>query len=775
MRPINSEDVRYHSSPTISRPIDSKQAIELLSSNPSRTLSSNNETPKIVLSSTWRSRILAVLIQIVPVLITGVVMYLLGATIYWADLGYPYQNSILNALQFASKLHEMTITMSLMAIVLHRVNHDLIEASGVALGLLTAGYQLGSITYLFSKAFWGGLTARSRSKSSSWLPLWMLILTAFVLAAIVGPASAIVMIPSLDWWLVNNPLDNGTYSTFIPLSASNIWPIAIDAHHLDAPSVSTRSQGCLASVAYRDPFCPSGGFSDIDSWAKNYMDREAKSNITMVDAISGVARYLTSSTLDENSGWAVSSVAGLRQAMDLGTFWQYLDVPELELSKIGRPLMRPSLGHAVETKKPIVQAQCGWFTNESSEISFQISHLRGVNQSLMSSGPWIIPKDIDMSGPSNRQLTFQWVDMSTYTDEIPLLGAVLVSTIPNGSIGIIPCTILSHWTPVRIWYDPKAGSAVFQDPLDPLSVLLSAPNITTSRNPSTQLPLQPVSITQSWAASLNLPNATTSWDNSHNLTLIEQSASQFGFLHANLSWRLDPYGPITWLFGTLLSMHVADGLARVNSGYPTIVYQVGDVSNLKGGTAGVKGTVHDLDDRNVGAWNGMPLDAGKLGENFADLARTTNSSRNTEILWEFERLGYGWGFQIGTTVILGAAVLLAHALIALIHIGVILGTGWGVSRAWASVTELIILAWRSREVAGTELDNTSAGIERTKTWRKRVMIRERERRVEGESTSAGQLGDGTVVTSRLELILQSDGTEVTNSDVRKVQNGVAYS
>lgn len=239
-----------------------------------------------------------------------------------------------------------------------------------------------------------------------------------------------------------------------------------------------------------------------------------------------------------------------------------------------------------------------------------------------------------------------------------------------------------------------------------------------------------------------------------------------GFMHAD-GWSLDPHGKsssLPWLLSTLLSMHVADGLARVNSGFPTVIYQRGSVYD---GQEGMRnGTLNDLDNLNKGDWIGMPLDSGFKGEYYADQARSNNASHNTEIMWEIRRFRYGYGFQIGVTVVLGTLALSAHAVMAIAHSAIIIGSRWGVSRAWGSISELIVLGWKSREVEG-QLANTGAGIGTLRTWKKRVRIRARDTTIEHSQ-------DG-VVERKIELVPVEDAEGEINTDITKVRKNVAYS
>ncbi|KAL8768503.1 MAG: hypothetical protein Q9209_005294 [Squamulea sp. 1 TL-2023] len=768
------------------------QAIELLPHGSRPECQANREKPKIALSSDYITVSLAVFVQLLPVLITVAIVYLTGASIYWTDLGHPNQNSILNGLQFVSKFHEIAITTSLTAIVLHRVCYDLVKTSGVPLGFLSSAYQLGSLIYPISTEFWGGARSTKPQRGwRRWFPLWLFIPIACFLAAAVGPASAIVMIPSLEWWPVHNPLNNTMISVFLPLNSSQIWPTTIDAPLLESPGIRPESANCSADMAYKDPLCPSGGFDDIIAWAINHMSRAAEPNITLTDIVSGVSRYLTSNMQPQSCGWAVSSALGLRQARDFGTFWQYLQSTDLQIKNLSRPLFEPSLAGSPQMKKPIVQTQCALFKEgspDSEDIRFPTSELRSPSLDFEQSKSWGLPDRIDVSAPSNGIVDFHWVDMADYTDEAGLLGGVFISTTPDGSTGVFPCTILTHWVSVNIWGDPKISPIVFQDSSEPISIVSSLPNGIEAKSSNPSRTLEPISIDLPWLSALNLPNRLPSeLKPSVNLTLLETSASAFGFLHANLSWRLDPQGgdnALPGILATLLSMHLADGLSRVNSGFPTVLYHRGEFPDGQGGTGTVKGVIKNMDNRNIERWLGMPLDSGRLGELYADQARSTNASHNTEVIWKVKRYGYGWGFDIGVTVILATAILLLHVLMAMVHLIFMLGGRWGVATFCKSPSEMVVLGLESRE-QGVEglLANTSAGINEGKTWGKMVKVRARTRESNEDETlsiAAGEvpLGkgrkEGKIPITSLELVLDGELPNQDEPSQLRIRKNVYY-
>ncbi|KAI4288348.1 MAG: hypothetical protein L6R35_002392 [Caloplaca aegaea] len=736
---------------------------ELLPQNGSyQTWKATIETPKVAIKTSHSALLLANVVHLPAILISSTLFYLSFAIVYGVDYGNPYSKTILNGLQFVSKFHEITITTSLTAIVLHRIRYSLMKQSGVPLGFLASAYQLGALDYLVSAEFWGAATAKFRYKISTWLPLWLLVAVSSVLASIVGPSSAILMIPRLDWWPLNNPLNHTSISTFLPLGTSEIWPDVIGPDLLNSPWVLSESEGCAADQAYNDHACPSAGAKDITTWVENYMSRVTAPNITVNDRIGSVSRYLSSSTTNETLGWAVSSIPGLRQARDMGTFAQYLSHMTLQVGKLARPMLIPSYASLSNLKKPIVQAQCSLFKVNDSNIAFPYDMLRGVSSELTGNSPWLIPDSIDITAPSNGVMDFHWVDMAPYTNKSPLLGGVFVSTTPDGLTGIFPCTILSHWTPVSIWLDPMIDSTVRQDSPEPLQILLANVNNKTNK-PTSPATLQPINISAPWAETINLPNYFPSLNPTQQLTLLESSAANLGFLHANNSWRLAPAGgekALPWLLSTILSMHVADGLSRVNSGFATVLYQ-------RDGNNDSTGVLKNLDVVHIGEWVGMPRNSGHLGENYAREARGVNSTHNTEIVWEVKRFGYGWGFENGISIIVGVFVLLLHICMVIVHVGIVAFGGWGVSSCWGSVGELLTLAWRSTGPADGRLGNTSAGIQKMKTWGEVVRVRPTD--IQGD-------------TRRLELTCWQGGRVASDGDgvkgdggIQTVEAGVEYS
>ena len=173
---------------------------------------SRSELPKVALYKDRFSALLRGLIHAIPV--TGA-LSLVSINIYQYYVGSFIQPLALY--QFIAKVHEITIQASLAAIVFSYIRHEMVLGQGVPLGAMFSGLQLSQASYLWSSEFWGSL----RSKS---LPLRrrcclvVVIVGAIALAAVVGPSSAILLVPRLAYWPA------GSTYIWINVTADDLWP-----------------------------------------------------------------------------------------------------------------------------------------------------------------------------------------------------------------------------------------------------------------------------------------------------------------------------------------------------------------------------------------------------------------------------------------------------------------------------------------------------------------------------------------------------------------------
>jgi hypothetical protein len=154
-----------------------------------------------------------------------------------------FSTAILNSLQFAAHLHGSLIIMSLSAMLLHFIHRGLSSKHGVPLGFLTSGFQLNSLSYIFCKEF--------RSIDLRYIGIFF---GAFALAMLSGPSSAIIMIPRLQFWTMDNIWigpGNVNFSVYIQANESSLYPNTLTADN--APPQCLQSNASLLSE------CPAYG------------------------------------------------------------------------------------------------------------------------------------------------------------------------------------------------------------------------------------------------------------------------------------------------------------------------------------------------------------------------------------------------------------------------------------------------------------------------------------------------------------------------------------
>lgn len=120
-------------------------------------------------------------------------MVLLALNFSWYYIGTDFSSEGLAALQFAAKLHEMTMIASLTTAFLSYVRYGLTSKTGLPFGAAFAGLQVTQLSYLWSPEIWGLLASRSYG----WKPKLRMALAIFFVAlliATVGPASAAAMV-----------------------------------------------------------------------------------------------------------------------------------------------------------------------------------------------------------------------------------------------------------------------------------------------------------------------------------------------------------------------------------------------------------------------------------------------------------------------------------------------------------------------------------------------------------------------------------------------------
>lgn len=714
------------------------------------------------------------IIHMVPTAIMLTILSLTWRNVYWTDAGDRGFNVILSSLQFAAKAHEILILMSVSAIVLHTTRQHLVEG-GVGLELLDSAYRLGGLVSLFHPSFWASfnsqLSATSPKLSWSWnLPF--LILSTILLTATVGPSSAIVVIPKLDWWP-----DYPEYS-----SGATIWKPGslVDYYPLDFTSEVFPSVNCTHPNPEDIQYCPPKDYELLLGWKKAFDNNPP--NISIAAISDNIYRWLTSSHYPDRAQPAIATSVSEWFSSDIGYFWTALALENGDGA--ARPLLTPALPEGQRFLQPLVQVECEVSTYmNGSQVNLPHYNLKTPPLNDYDNGTWPIPGGIlnrlaKASGgsalPSGRmpQFGFSLIDLSDHSRR-PSLGMVL--TCPsedsdiepsNGSVLVHACSVDARWVPHEVHIDPVVNDFIQGGLFDPSDYVasgkLDADIEAQSQDNSTAF--QQIMIDSSYAEALAFtPGQLDPSDNSQPaiLNILPGNVSNTSCLNTEgvetneTCWCWDMYlhedtidDGTSLIVSTSFAFTIASALAQ-HRGYTSRMRILDDQIDDK------YSYLQDL----TYSWgvSTNPSRSQAIEQMYKDFPIYENGTGFPVLYTDewfpmtvrFSRYGYGYGLR-GLTTYLAMAVLLVHVALALAHIAMILVTGW-TSSVWDSMGEMMALAINSEP--SSSLGNTCVGIDKTSTWRKIVQVRE-------------------VREGHLSLLIQDDVDD--NSIYRRPQAGKKY-
>lgn len=711
------------------------------------------EPRKVAINGSKWSAILHCLPHTIPLTVTITILCLNFFGVYWQDLGHSDQSPILQALQYVAKAHELMIVASLTVIVVHRIQSSLNSSQGVPFGFLTAGFRLTEPSLLFTKEFFGGATAHVRSRGRSrFLPLGCLLVLSITLTSVVGPSSAVAMIPRLDWWDVPKITAFGPFYNdriYLNWTEAELWPSEINN------AIYADLVPCTATGTNQD--CAVRAMDPLNGWVGSHQVQGTKPNVTIFQDLE-VTRFLTSQGgPPDNSSWTITSTVGSLFARDLAHYWDWL-VENSTISKnIEWPLLRPAFqGSTFKMKKPLVQTQCQTYFNPDWEYGiFEFPHDQLLTPPLneVKNETWTLPNNFilnlkgndsnlgNINDTSHPWILFDWFDTaSNFSNQgAPSLGAVIIYQAFNGSTyikSLATCSFDGRWAPFQYFLDPKETVTIYQDSPNPMDILNGTNKVATKD-------LTQMKMTLDWANTMNIPGSPSAPPFDPAATVVEQLIERLGngsfiypepeptngYVMKSLDWRLS----------TTLGLYLTEGLARAfqDRKKGSMLYR--QAPSIEQSYIRPLNNINDNDpDHQIGYHNGqidwVPMKSLQWNASIPPWDVWAPLHGYTEISVTVQRYGYGYGLS-GTTIKLATAVLVVHALLVSSYIMLILTSG-KTYKGYARISDMLAVAWNSAPVE--ELRNSSAGIDHLSTWRR--VVRVREKRGEGAWSRGGLSG-----------------------------------
>ncbi|KFZ08558.1 hypothetical protein V502_09300 [Pseudogymnoascus sp. VKM F-4520 (FW-2644)] len=208
------------------------------------------EQPKVIVKAKRRTRyvhVAPICVSIALLVLNGTGLFIgthLSGPVAWEDA------SKLQAFQIVAKMHEVTILSSLGVVVFDVVRQQLLFGrKGIPLGMVGLGFTFSQGDYLVSPEFWAMFTATIGIGRR--IILAVMVVTLCAVANSAGPASAILMIPSIQ------TINRAGFDFFLNGTSDDLWPSTLESRHIGGAA-------CInTEAAASDASCIGGGYPAI--------------------------------------------------------------------------------------------------------------------------------------------------------------------------------------------------------------------------------------------------------------------------------------------------------------------------------------------------------------------------------------------------------------------------------------------------------------------------------------------------------------------------------
>ncbi|OAP65658.1 hypothetical protein AYL99_01630 [Fonsecaea erecta] len=707
----------------------------------------NGEQKKIILSSSLWKALWRCAPHAPPIAISIGILALSFHGIY-IGADFASQTITLMSFQIAAKIHEIFIVASLSVIIFHAVRHELLHGGGLPLGLVGSGFNFGSFDFFFTKEFRGGLlnvmTPGDRLRKAGFI---ILLCVAGLIAALAGPSSATLIVPSSQTWQAG-----GTHF-YLNGSAQDFWPSDVSS---DASALVSM---CNGSTTTELAICPAGGYLSIrEHWSRvNYTNFQTYDVPAYAKKLSGSRFY-----------WPVSSASSpvppryvLGNARNVTAFspgsatffvqphaatstlmqriankwWTAL---ESHMKVSDRQVDDRKIG--VDVLSAITTVRCG----EPQDLPASANTIRFPAISGRfdyADGPDLTVDSLNATAVDH--IHFHWVHLPDQFGSVSI-GAVLESAwnINKTSRVVVGCSAQAGWVPTSVYTDEYSfWTGWYPWNIEYGGRIPSWHNVPPGQSqPATN---GRVAFNDDWLNLLN-PNVAdaelsseTTWTPSTMESIISASgladdlSSHNGTSLAE-AWVDDGQLGIsrTVLLESIISSVITDGLSRSGS------YRIFDT---QGSPAEWPFSMFDpLPDFDKRIIDGL------------DALRAPSQSDSDVTTLRVKMQITGFALKRSLEGALSMVVLLAHIILAIGHIVFVMVKSQS-SDSWDSISELVALSQNSRP-SYVALAKTAAGITERRTYGRLARIR---------ATSTIHQPDG----DHVELIFDDADGEVDHLDV----------
>lgn len=151
-----------------------------------------SEGHKVVFYSSRKIATLSLIHHVIPLFCALALIVLNTRTMYIGTVSATVSTTI----QFAAKFTEVLMQSSLAVILLDIVRRLVLSSESLPLGSFLAPYRLTDVSFLWSMEYWGSATS-PYPRGLRRVVVSLVVPAIFLLAALLGPSTAVAMIPRL--------------------------------------------------------------------------------------------------------------------------------------------------------------------------------------------------------------------------------------------------------------------------------------------------------------------------------------------------------------------------------------------------------------------------------------------------------------------------------------------------------------------------------------------------------------------------------------------------
>ncbi|KAJ4374714.1 hypothetical protein N0V83_001789 [Neocucurbitaria cava] len=322
---------------------------------------------------------------------------------------------------------ELTIVASLARVISDVLRHHLVH-NGVNFGMLSSPFSFLGVNFLWSQELYSATRSAIQLKSRSHFLFLILLVSCCLLAAIMGPASALLFLPSQAW------LSAGSTEIFLIGTEDQLWP-----QHL------TRNHTGLTLCERGDPgdfSCLQGGWDIIQGFVT---PEGASKRLTNIDD-AWTPRTMWLWRQDGEDSWAGSTLQGATVYLAERTTQNHFHAWNFAKGR-QRRLRDASVSGTYERvtgRIPVVRVLCGPIrpvNNSSPLLLFPILDADRLWRVADNPGPY---RALQMNGTYKSLVNATWTllpaEFGTST-----AGLAFVTNHPQGNSAGCGCSFDARW------------------------------------------------------------------------------------------------------------------------------------------------------------------------------------------------------------------------------------------------------------------------------------------------------------------------------------------